>query len=168
MNCVKPPLTTEQFIVWKEQTFPLSRIRLNLDKANQIDCTNLFAIQLEKTWNMDFWHNCNWKGQKMRNNLSFFYWLGWCAVSQKKGATSQAPHRIIDTLLYLIVIIRKAMKLSASVPKPILLKHNKPKLSATQTIQIGFQLYSSDIALGWNIMVWTRRVTFGQLFQNCP
>ena len=47
----------------------------------------------------------------------------------KKVATSQAPHRIIDTLLFLIVIICKAMKLSASVPKPILLKHNKPKLS---------------------------------------
>ena len=46
-------------------------------------------------------------------------------LPSQKVATSQAPHRIIDTLLFMIVIIRKAMKLSASVPKPILLKHNK-------------------------------------------
>ena len=87
MNCVKPPLTTEQFIVWKEQTFPLSPIRLNLGKANQIDLTNPFAIQLEKTWNMDFWHNCNWKGQK-KCEIIFRFFIGSVGVqfpSKKRG-----------------------------------------------------------------------------------
>ena len=71
-----------------------------------------------------------------------------CSFPQKKGATSQAPHRIIDTLLYLIVIIRKAMKLSASVPKPILLKHNKPKLSQTRHFRLDSNYDCLTLLLG--------------------
>ena len=121
MNCVKP-LTTGQFIVWKEQTFPLSRIRLNLSKAKQSICN-----WIEKSWRIVLLSSFQIFCRIGKENAKIFVKPSSQLVffPPKKVATSQAPHRIIDTLLFLIVIIRKAMKLSASVPKPILLKHNK-------------------------------------------
>ena len=71
--------------------------------------------------------------ENLKRNISVlqFFWIkheDGEKTQKKTVATSQTTHRIIDTpwniLLFLIVIIRKAMKLSAPVPKPILLKHN--------------------------------------------